>query len=158
MTNQNTDNRGRITDKGIARYAVLIAGLALALAACSPTVLSLDVGTCFDDWDDITTQQEVTELPTVDCAEPHDNEVYSKFQMNDGSFPGTDRATDIAIEECEASFEPYVGTPYLDSSLDFGWLIPTQESWDEANDREIICFLYDLQLNELTGSMKGSGI
>lgn len=149
----------RTTPRSFTRVAVLMAGLALFATACSPSVLSLETGTCFDDGDAITNElSEVTDVPVVDCAEPHDNEVYYTYQMNDGSYPGDDRVFDIADTECLASFEPFVGASYETSQLDFGWLVPTEQTWNEANDREIICFLYDLELAKLTGSMQGSGI
>jgi len=119
--------------------------------------LALDVGTCFDDGDELGSVSEVRDVPIVDCDVPHDNEVYFTFQLNDGSYPGSERVFDIADKECFGSFEPYVDEAYETSQLEFGWLVPTEEAWEEANDREIICFLYDLGLNKLAGSMEGSG-
>jgi hypothetical protein len=133
--------------------------LMLVATACSTTVLSLDVGTCFHDGDAITDQRsEVTDVPVVDCGGPHDNEVYSTYQMADGVYPGEERVYDTADSECLASFEDYVGTSFEASQLDFGWLAPTQQTWDEANDREVICFLYDRDFAKLTGSMRSAGI
>ena len=73
--------------------ALAIGGLALAILASGCTsVLTVDVGQCFNDWEGAAglEVQEVTELDIVDCADPHDNEVYTTFNLPDGSFPGSD--------------------------------------------------------------------
>jgi hypothetical protein len=36
------------------------------------------------------------------------------------------------------------------------WLAPTEESWDELDDREIVCMVASDNGN-LTGSMRGTG-
>ena len=58
------------------RIATFIAVLAVAAAACSSgeSVFSLELGDCFDDPE---TFDEVSELDTIDCSEPHDNEIYA---------------------------------------------------------------------------------
>lgn len=114
---------------------------------------------CFDDWDGATSDgfQQVTELDTIDCVEPHDNEVYATYNMADGSFPGSDAVETAIVTQCEAAFAPYVGTSYAESRLDYGALFPTSESWAEG-DREIICFLWDIEFLKLTGSMENSQI
>ena len=63
-----------------------------------------------------------------------------------------------AIDTCVAEFESYVGATYEESALDFSFLTPTQETWDDLDDRTVGCFLYDFGLAKLTGSMKDSGI
>jgi|FLYL01.1.fsa_nt_gi hypothetical protein len=140
-----------------------MAGLvaAFVLAGCSPNVLDLDVGTCFDD-DGVFSGgdaevSEVSDVPIVDCAEPHDNEVYHVEVVGHPAFPGAEAMATQADEICWTAFEPFVGTDYLESELDFGWLIPTAESW-ERGDREVVCFLYRLDAGKMTGTMRGGGI
>ena len=50
-----------------------------------------------------------------------------------------------------------VGKIYEESILGIWTLTPTPDSW-EAGDREIVCYLYDIELRKLTGSMRGSGV
>jgi hypothetical protein len=141
------------------RIALLVGALMVLASACAGTVLSLDVGECFDDWEGSLdgATQEVGDVPIVDCAEPHDNEVYSVSDMPTGSFPGDAAVEDWTIARCEETFDGYVGTAYADSRLDFGALFPTQDTWADG-DTEVICFLWDIEFLKLTGSMKGSGI
>jgi len=112
----------------------------------------MDIGLCFDD----ESAEEVSSVPEVDCAEPHDNEVFAKYDVADGSFPGDQALLDTAMETCTAEyFATYVGTAYADSDLEVFPITPTAASWDDG-DREIVCALYALDLSKLTGSMEGS--
>ena len=132
---------------------------ALALAGCSlfnsGNVFELAVGDCFDD--DSSTDTELSDVPIVDCAEPHDNEVFFTFELADGDFPGDDAILGEAENRCLPAFEEYVGRDYASSELDIFPITPTSGSWDNG-DREVICALYDLDLDKLTGSMQGSGV
>ena len=133
-----------------------IAAFTILAAACGQgNVFSLEVGTCFDDED--SGSGEVSDVPIVDCSDPHDNEVYYLFDMPDGDFPGSNAIEEQAIDGCLASFDSYVGRSYETSVLDIAWITPTEPSWD-GGDREIVCILYDLTLAKLMRSMQGSGV
>ncbi|MCL1692644.1 MAG: septum formation family protein [Actinomycetia bacterium] len=145
----------------LPRVSVLMAVSVLVLAACSSgdseSVFDLRPGDCFDD---VIENGEIAEesetLPMVDCDDPHDNEAYALYNMDDGAFPTQAAIDDEAIAKCVPLFEDYVGSEYDTSRLDIFWIFPTAESWDEG-DREVACVLYDLDLNKLTGSMANSG-
>jgi hypothetical protein len=55
-------------------------------------------------------------------------------------------------------FEAFVGKDYESSALDVASLYPSRESWTNQNDREVICAVYDVDANKLTGSVKGLGL
>ncbi|HDH03663.1 MAG TPA: hypothetical protein ENH15_05405 [Actinobacteria bacterium] len=134
----------------------LIAVLSFVAAACGGgNVFDLAVGTCFNDGD--LSEVEITDVPVVDCAEPHDNEVYYLFDMADGLFPGVDQVSATAFEGCVAAFDSYVGLDYASSELVATFLAPSSGSWEE-DDREVVCFLYQIDLDKLTGTMRDSGI
>ena len=123
------------------------------VAEGSVDAFNMRVGDCFDDgsaFDD----NEVNSVPGVPCAQPHDNEVYALFDVTETSFPG-DAIAEIAHEGCLARFEGFVGKDYESSSLDIATLYPSRESWQQQNDREVVCVVYDLAANKLTGSVKG---
>ncbi len=130
--------------------------IVLMLAACSQSnVFELSVGDCFDD--DLTFSEEVSDVDLVDCSEPHDNEVYAVHTMTETSYPGLEATGEFADEWCVGEFEDFVGVAYDISELDIGWLAPTDESWS-GGDREIICFLYRLDLEKVSGTLEGSGV
>lgn len=137
------------------RRQLVVLALALVTVACGSSegdVFSLSVGDCFDDPDSV---EQISQVPIVDCDEPHDNEVYALFDLPDGDFPGDDAVQEAAADGCLGSrFESFVGTPYLESELWASALWPTSDSW-AAGDREVVCFLYEPGTT-LTGSQRGA--
>lgn len=140
--------------------------LVLVLAACSggddtSEKPVLDVGddgpgTCLDVGDELGA--EVTKLPVIECAKPHTDEVYAVVQYDKGDvFPGLEALETFAQQVCVREFEPYVGMSAFDSSLNFTYLTPTLGSWNDKDDRAVLCVLRDGASAPLTGSMKGSG-
>jgi Septum formation len=126
--------------------------LAFLAGACGG-VFTLEVGTCFDDQE----STEISSVPEVECSQPHDNEVFALIDYADTDvYPGTDQMNDIGTELCIEQFDEYVGLAYLDSELEVFAITPTQSSWDNDNDREIICALFNLDFSKLTGSMQGA--
>ncbi len=140
-----------------SRLALSLLALALTAAACNgdTSVFDLKVGDCFNDQADLT-QTEVSAVPTVDCAEPHDNEIYFEYSMTGTIFPGETAILDEASTRCLTAFEPFVGISFADSILDIFPITPTAGSWAEG-DRVVYCALYAFDLSKLTGSMRGTG-
>jgi len=102
-------------------------------------VFSLKVGDCLNQ----TATAEVTEVssvPTVPCAEPHDSEAYAATDLPEGDFPGDAAVTESADTFCYDEFATFIGLSYDESALDLASFYPTQESWAEG-DREIMCFV-----------------
>jgi Septum formation len=128
------------------------------LAACSGNVFELAVGDCFDDGDMAVGEvEEIGEVPLVECAEPHDNEVYAVVTVDGEVFPGEIAIQEQADQVCLDAFDPFVGLDCQSSALDFGWLVPTADSW-EMGDRVVACFVYRLDLAKVSGTLEGSSI
>jgi hypothetical protein len=141
-----------------ARVLTGVIAFALLLSACSGNVFDLAVGDCFDDGDlALGDVEEVGDVPMVECSEPHDNEVYAVVTVDGDTFPGESAIQAQADEICLAAFDPFVGLDYQSSALDFGWLVPTADTW-EAGDRVVACFIYRMDLAKITGTLEGSGI
>jgi hypothetical protein len=118
-------------------------------------VFDLVVGDCFDEWSGDT----VYEVPVVDCATPHDWEVYSDFEVPDtadGAFPGEDKVDAAADDGCLTAFETFLGASYADTVYDYSYLVPTADSWSESDDRLITCIITD-PAGKTTGSLEGAG-
>lgn len=136
-----------------AAVAVL---LGLVLAACQQSVFELAIGQCIDLPSDTSEVSSVTE---VECEMPHDAEVYALPQHPGGPddpFPGDQVIGDFADERCNEAFEPYVGVPFEESAIFVTILRPTQQSWDQADDREVACLLVGENGAQLTGSKRNS--
>jgi hypothetical protein len=115
------------------RTSILL--LLVNLALCAVTALgceeatldesltNLNIGECVRD----TPAAEVEELERVDCEDPEAVRVNEKFDLEGyGEFPGNETLDDIVIEQCPP--ETLV------------WLVPTKETWEQLDDRLVICF------------------
>jgi hypothetical protein len=149
------------------RVSLILAAGGLLLAACSSdgkgtkdkNVLELSdkVGTCLLVGDKIAT--EISSLPTIDCAKEHTHEIYGTIVLTDDQFkvyPGTDALGAVAQRECTRQFEPYVGSGPRDTSLFYSWLLPTLGSWNDHDDRTILCVAGTFDNSMLTGTIKQS--
>lgn len=131
-------------------------GCALAIAlsllvACGPgegSVFALDAGTCFDDPQETRGIQEVAVVP---CDQPHDNEVFATFDLDEPGYPGGARVEAAALEGCTEAFPEPVAEDHRDTDLVIGVLTPSEDSWEDG-DREVVCFLSSPD-GVLTGSL-----
>jgi putative regulator of septum formation len=112
-------------------------------------VFAIDVGDCLLDAD---LEGTITEVPTIDCASPHDSEAYASIIMDDGDFPGEEAVDAQAVADCTTEFNFFVGVDYQESELDFAYYYPTEESWAQG-DREILCLIVDPS-GQVTGSLR----
>lgn len=114
-------------------------------------VYTLPVGACLDD----ISSGFISPSNLVDCAQPHTYEVFGGFFLADGAFPGGDSIASSAYEGCDAVYPDYVGVPWEQSTLAYTYVSPTAETW-AGGDREISCMLYDPEVDQTTGSLRGS--
>lgn len=137
------------------RIAPILLAMAVVVGACGgdTSVFDLEVGDCFDDPAEMA--DDVQSVTTIDCSQPHDNEIYFEYRMTEDEFPGRETTMDLADARCLAEFEPFVGKPYPDSDLELFAITPTSESWSNG-DRVVYCAIYALDLSKLAGSMRGS--
>jgi hypothetical protein len=137
-------------------YKFLTIGLmTIVLFGCSGEVLKLDIGTCFDDPAEFDLVDS-SDVPVVDCGTPHDNEVFANKDPAGDEFPGREGMANRADQECLTAFDAYVGEPYETSIYEFSWFVPGEESWRDG-DREVICFVYAITFEKITGSINGIG-
>lgn len=153
----------------------LVLGVLLALGACSSaqesvrdssgaiaeandkaSVFDMKVGDCHVDPNLSEESEEIETLPAVPCSQEHDYEVFATDTLDDGTFPGDAALEDLAMDFCEAEFEPFAGVSYEESMLDYTFFAPTEGSWSEAGDREITCVIGDVEART-TGSLKNAG-
>ncbi|MGV8884192.1 MAG: septum formation family protein [Microbacteriaceae bacterium] len=109
------------------------------------SAFDVSVGDCVNDAE-ATDAEEVANVTIVKCTVEHDYEAYKSIVIPEGAFPGSSEIETTAGDGCQAAFDGFVGTPYDESTLDFTYLAPTSQSWDEG-DREILCMLVDVDEN-----------
>ncbi|MFT3797956.1 septum formation family protein [Microbacterium sp.] len=115
-------------------------------------IFSLAVGDCFGDLSDDDVLSSVTAVP---CDQAHVYEVFYDFELPDGEYPDDDQVADITWERCDAAFETFVGRAYDDSTLDYTYISPTEESWTNIDDRLVSCVIGSEGVT-VTGSAQGS--
>jgi Septum formation len=139
------------------RKAVILLAVILFVACGRQSVFSLPVGTCFNDEGESTAGEEVSSVPIVDCIEPHDNEVFALIDYTETDvYPGSEAMNQIGTDLCIEQFDEYVGIGYIDSELEVFSITPSEASWNDDGDREVVCALYNLDFSKLTGSMEGA--
>lgn len=120
-------------------------------------VMTIREGDCFDD---PAATDVVFSLDAIPCSQPHDNEVFAVESVMGvwSEYPGQDVIDSYAYDVCSGDvFDGFVGTPYFDSALEVFTLTPTPESWEQG-DREVVCALYRLDFEKMTGTARNSGI
>ena len=145
--------------------ALSIVGVAAAAVSCSggdegAEVIDLtdsSIGTCLDFGDSI--DAEITKLPVVPCGEPHSHEIYAVEiyvveNTATASYPGLEALEAEAQTRCLGAFEEYVGISAFDSELFFSWLVPTLNSWDRDDDRQIVCVIGEGNGAPLVGTVR----
>lgn len=118
------------------------------------------VGDCFDrrtlTEKSASGQSEI--VLKLDCTLPHENEVFDVVDYPDPpkDYPGEETLRSFARRACVRNFAAYVGAPYETSTLEIGYVIPTDPDWGSRRTR-IGCTLVDASGKRLVGSMRGSG-
>ncbi len=113
----------------------------------------LTVGDCFDVPAVDTNISDVQHHP---CTDAHTGEVVfvGKHPAATGVVFAEPLLLDFAGASCIPALETYVGTA-LPESLDIGAFYPLAKDWD-TGDREITCYLYQIDGSTMTTSLKAS--
>lgn len=128
----------------------------------SESVFSVSPGQCFQAPSKV--QAQLSSLQRTACNKAHTREAYARVRYaNPGAagasaastYPGPDALSTFAKGACAQRFKPYVGIDYLDSSLFFTYLFPSARSWEQDDDRSVICFVTTTG-QKLFTSVKGS--
>lgn len=85
---------------------------------------------------------EVEQFEAVPCEDPHTGEVVLRdddFFAGTDEFPGDTVLFEDAAPECVTALEAYTGTVFEDSPYDAITVVPTQASWDDVDDRGLVC-------------------
>lgn len=118
---------------------VLIATTVAALSGCSSEPAEpLEVGDCLLVSGVGSSGDAV---PTVDCAQAHEAEVYAVVEVPGRDTYDEDQVIAAVEQECVDRFDAYTGEPYASSSLDIFYTWPRAEGWD-AGERSAVCAVF----------------
>lgn len=92
----------------------------------------------------------------LDCAQPHQYEVAGLAEVASGAgWPGDEALEALAKRLCPPVFETWVGTSYVSSSLEMGWILPGPDAWGRGLT-SVACLVFDPAEGLLTGTTQGS--
>ena len=100
---------------------------------------------------------EDSAVTSVDCNQPHDGEYFHIFDFAGTSLPSDDEMDEESDEICGLIFEHYVGKPVAESTLDYDWILPGQETWAQG-DHTVQCYVFAKDDRKLTGSARNSNM
>lgn len=114
-------------------------------------VFELRVGDCLAELPD---GNGIATINAVPCSQPHTDEIFASVPMPAAEFPGRAEVETFAGEACEREFAGFVGLGSQASTLEYGFLSPTESSWADG-DREVLCVVLD-PAGDVTGSLEGA--
>ena len=122
-------------------------------------VFRLQEGDCLMLPDGGVGGEVVETMAAVPCSEPHSGEVLAVVVVDgdDGAeFPGAAAVDDVAMTECLGAFERVTGNDFMtDPDWDMTSLNPSADSWNLADDREIVCIVTPLDGSLTTQTVVG---
>lgn len=98
-------------------------------------VQDLVEGDCLGD--DRFTKLEVTRIEVVPCSEPHRAEVFSRFTLDGGDYPGDDETIRLSEDGCLERLEEVVGMTWDEMPFGMSYYSPEELTWDY--DRSVLC-------------------
>ena len=110
----------------------------------------LQVGDCLND---LTNSTDVSSLPSVDCAQPHQGEVFAVFDLPPGPYPGADGVDDLVSKGCNARLADYSPSAPADDAVGLFSVYPLEQNWNR-DDREVVC-IAKATSGTTTGSIRG---
>ncbi|OMH34258.1 septum formation family protein [Tersicoccus sp. Bi-70] len=125
-------------------------GLGRVTESARTSAFAVEVGDCTGPLDASGTTETIDILP---CDAPHAFEAYASPRITEPTYPGLDATAALAERECRSAFAAFVGVPLERSRWTMKHLYPTQRSWDEQTDREVVC-LVGRASGGVTGSLK----
>lgn len=174
-----TDGLNRLMSNRVIKnilIACLAASGSVAIIGCSESqkeqavetfgldekdVFSLKLGSCFNDPKNPEVDDEqndiITDVPMRECNEAHDNEVFHVFDLPDGpTLPTADSMEETVYTECIKAYETYVGIAYDDSIYSMTYISPSEDTWMQQDDREVVCYAYNDDAEQLSATIKGT--
>jgi len=94
----------------------------------------LETGDCLRSLD-----QSEGALVLVGCEQPHSIEVFDVLTIDDATYPGDIEVDTQALDHCFSEFENLYGVAESVDDAPFDYLVPTEQSWTDYDDRAIIC-------------------
>ncbi len=152
-------SRPRAAVGGVIAAVMLVAGCSVTpsrdpsgqvTAAASADPYAVSVGDCTGPLGTGT----VSNLTLVPCDQAHYWEAYDQTTLTDQTYPGASAVTTKANSFCSDSFRSWAGISTERTKYAMTYFYPTQETWTQAGDRQVVCFAGS-DSGGITGTLKG---
>ena len=92
----------------------------------------------------------------VACTEPHDGEIFELFDITGfDEFPGEQVLAQESDAGCFNAFESFIGLDVNESMFVVQRVSPSEDTWNDLDDREVICIVVPPDGMPLTMSLEG---
>lgn len=116
-------------------------------AGSTENVFDIHEGDCLNLPD--SSADSVTDVTVVPCEQSHQYEIYAEVIMTGDTYPGDTAVESQGTDQCGSRFDSWVADS---SKFDYTFMPPSQESWEQVNDRTILCMAMPLSGDTSTGS------
>ena len=140
--------------------AALLALLAYAMFASrgpgAATAFTLKAGDCFD----IPGDAQIGDIPTVDCATPHDAQVFVAVAMTGDTpsgpvqYPSTATMGEWVATHCGPDAVRAFAGLTASASLAVGYFYPDENAWNRG-ERQLTCYLHGRDGAKLPAPLQG---
>ncbi|MGO2112962.1 MAG: septum formation family protein [Pseudoclavibacter sp.] len=103
--------------------------------------LDLEIGDCFDIPSNLPDGEA---LLYSSCDVLHMFEAFAETELPSGDYPGDDAVESEAAEYCQPAFVEFVGESWTTSDFDFQYIVPSELTWGDSDDRTIMCLVTSL--------------
>ena len=134
---------------GFATF-LLLHGRTPAARVALPPVFRLRAGECVN-----FAPAGVSSPTVVPCGQPHDAEIYARFELAGRRWPGTTAVGAQARQGCTVRLSGYLNPQLATSVLAESYVFPDQGAWN-VGERTVICEIRGTA-GKLTGSVRGLG-
>ena len=100
------------------------------------SVFDLQIGDCIGANLD---NGEMSEIGVVPCDDPHQYEIFAITKSSLDTYPGKEALGEDATSKCLSFFNDYFQINFEESQLYLTHFTPTEDSWNQMDDREITC-------------------
>lgn len=137
----------------MARFGIVLAALltVFLVTGCASDTIRNDAGEVVSagDWsvfdvrpgdcikDGVAGDKDM--VPLIPCDEPHPAEVFSLVSAPQTTYPGQGELAAFSDQSCLAALSDLLGD--IPDDLAFSFLMPTEETWVNNDDRAIVCLL-----------------
>ena len=124
------------------------------------TAFTLRPGDCFD----IPADSQVGDIATLDCASPHDAEVFLAGALPDPSaspsagppvYPGDAAVGEWVAANCDDSAQRSFLGAHARVDLAVGYFYPGVDAWTRG-ERRVTCYLHTIDGSRLTSPLEGA--